>query len=117
MRVLLYNNYTAAMLRFESSTTGQVNLEILNASLASASNSHPHAQVGPFIVSDFPFVLHMQRLSMVAKVFPLTRPSPRCLRTWPTLHSPFTDPSMRSLAYPVAGRQNKRRFQDVECCL
>jgi hypothetical protein len=31
------------MLRFDSSTTGQVNLEMLNVSLASASNSPPHA--------------------------------------------------------------------------
>jgi hypothetical protein len=40
----------------------------LNASFASASNSHPHMQVGLFIIYNFSCVWHMQRLSMVAKV-------------------------------------------------
>jgi hypothetical protein len=53
MHALSYKNCTTIMLRFDSSTTGQVNLEMLNVSPTSALNSHPHTQAGLFIVYNF----------------------------------------------------------------
>jgi len=47
------------MLRFDSSTTGQVNLEMLNVSPTSASNSHPHAQAGLLNVHRLQFPLRL----------------------------------------------------------
>jgi len=54
---LSYKNCITIMLRFDSSTTGQVNLEMLNVSSASALNSHPHAQAGLLNVHHLQFPL------------------------------------------------------------